>query len=80
MNEKTVIKPIRMSAEILEELLNFSEIEKRPPDAIVQEALEAWFDARHKALLEKNLTDENAQTNLSYDEFWDGIDLEESGT
>ena len=75
MEAKTVIKPIRFPEETLEELLQFAEMEKRPPDAIVLEALEAWFDARHKALLEKNLTDENAQTNLSYDEFWDGVDL-----
>jgi len=75
MKSQTILKPIRLREETLEELLSFSELEKRPPDAIVQEALEAWFDARHKALLEKNLTDENAQTNLSYDEFWDGIEL-----
>ena len=28
-----------------------------------------------KKLLEKNLADENAMTNLSYDEFWDDVDV-----
>jgi predicted DNA-binding protein len=75
MKEKTILKPIRFREETLEELLHFAEIDGRPADAIVREALEAWFDARHKALLEKNLSDENAQTNLSYDEFWEGVDI-----
>ena len=75
MPNDTILKPIRLRRATFEELTSFAEMEGRPMDAIVQEALEAWFDARHKALLEKNLRDENAQTNLSYEEFWEGIDL-----
>jgi len=76
MPNDIIIKPIRLKKETVDELLAFAEMEGRPADAIIQEALETWFDARHKALLEKNLQDENAQTNLSYDEFWDGVELE----
>jgi predicted DNA-binding protein len=75
MEPKTILKTFRLREETFEELASFAEMEGRSVDAIVQEALEAWFDARHKALLEKNLADENAQTNLSYDEFWDGVEL-----
>ena len=75
MEPKTILKTFRLREETFEELASFAEMEGRPVDAIVQEALEAWFDARHKEMLEKNLADENAQTNLSYDEFWDGVEL-----
>ena len=75
MNEERTIKPLRLRPETVENLHLFSEILKKPPERIVEEALEAYFDAVQKELMEKNLMDENAQTNLSYDEFWDGVDI-----
>ena len=33
------------------------------------------FEQAQKILLEKNLDDENAMTNLDFDEFWDGVEL-----
>ncbi len=68
-------RELRLRPDIVENLQLFSEMLKKPPEKIVEEALESYFDAMQKQMLEKNMMDENAQTNLSYDEFWDGVDL-----
>lgn len=42
---------------------------------MINEALELYFETEQKKLLEKNLENENAMTNLSYDEFWDDLEV-----
>lgn len=64
LNEKTV-----------EELQVYMEILKKDANTILNEALEQYFENEQKKLLEKNLENENAMTNLDYDEFWDGVDI-----
>ncbi len=66
-----------LDAKMIESLNEYSQILKRSPDIIIKEALEEYFTKVEKELLEKALADENAITNLSYDEFWDGVDIEE---
>ena len=44
---------------------------------MLEDALEQYFDAVQKSLMEKNINDENAMTNLDYDEFWGDMDLDE---
>ena len=75
MKDQPTPKPLRLKPETVENLHLFSEILEKSPDRIVEEALEAYFDEVQKRLMEKNMMDENAQTNLSYDEFWEGVDL-----
>ncbi|MEO1953770.1 MAG: hypothetical protein ABGW74_03605 [Campylobacterales bacterium] len=60
-----------------ENLENFSEILKKDKSTIINEALELFFEQEQKKLLEKNLADENALTNLDFDEFWDDVDLDD---
>jgi hypothetical protein len=57
-------------------LQNFSKILQKDYNTIFNEALENYFIEAQKKLLEKNLADENAMTNLDFDEFWDGVELE----
>ncbi|NPA66437.1 MAG: hypothetical protein GXO11_06105 [Epsilonproteobacteria bacterium] len=64
-----------LDEKMLSSLQEYSEILKRPVDLIIKEALEEYFVKVEKELLEKAMADENAITNLSYDEFWDGVDL-----
>ena len=59
----------------LENLETFEELLKKDKSTLINEALELFFETEQKKLLEKNLEDENAMTNLSYDEFWDDIEL-----
>ncbi len=73
MTEKTI--KLELKANIVEELQAFSQILKKDINVILNEALEQYFKNEQKKLLEKNTHDENAMTNLDFDEFWDGIDI-----
>lgn len=64
-----------LNSDNLENLENFSILLKKDFSTIINEALEEYFQNEQKKLLEKNLDDENAMTNLTYEDFWDGIDL-----
>ncbi|WP_457748450.1 hypothetical protein [Sulfurimonas sp.] len=59
-----------------QQLETFTQILKKDASSLVNEALEIYFQEQQKKLLEKNIADENALTNLDYDEFWDGMDIE----
>ena len=60
----------------LQNLETFMQILKKDESSIINEALELYFQEEQRKLLEKNIEDENALTNLNYDEFWDGVDIE----
>lgn len=59
----------------VENLQLYSELLDKDVNTMLEEALELYFEAQQKMLLEKNLENENMMTNLDYDEFWDGVDL-----
>jgi len=59
----------------LQNLENFSEILKKDYSTMMNEALEDYFQQAQKNLLEKNLADQNALTNLDFDEFWDDVEI-----
>ena len=60
----------------VENLQAFSEILKKDINTMLEEALEQYFQSEQEKLLEKNQDDENAMTNLDFDEFWDDVDLD----
>ncbi len=60
----------------VENLQAFSEILKKDINTMLEEALEQYFDSEQNRLMEKNINDENAMTNLDFDEFWDDMDLD----
>jgi len=60
----------------LQNLETFSQILKKDVSTLINEALERYFEEQQKKLLEKNIEDENALTNLDFDEFWDGVDID----
>ncbi len=64
-----------LRSDMIEELKLFKEILHKDYDTMLHEALELYFDAVRKRMLEKNFEDENMETNLDFDEFWDGVDL-----
>ncbi len=69
---------IILRADTVENLKIFSEITGKSQSTLIEEALENYFDTLQKQMLQKSMIDENAQTNLSYDEFWEGVDIDES--
>lgn len=66
---------IHINQENYENLDNFKKILKKDESTIINEALEVYFTAQQKILLEKNLDNENAMTNLNFDEFWDDVEI-----
>ena len=64
-----------LSLEMAENLETFSQLLKKDTNTMLNEALEQYFDNEQKKLLEKNIEDENAMTNLDFNEFWDDVDI-----
>jgi len=64
-----------LKPETIESLQAYSEILHKDISSVMEEALEAYFAAVQKQLLEKNMADENAMTSLDYDEFWEGVEF-----
>ena len=64
-----------LKKETVDALRLFSELLKKDYDTILYEALERYFDDARKRMLEKNFEDENMETNLDFDEFWDGVEI-----
>ncbi len=75
MNEDKKIVDLKLKSYTLQNLEAFSQILDKTADEIVEEALESYFEAVQRELADRSTIDENAQTNLSYDEFWDGVEL-----
>ncbi len=73
MNENKI--DFKLSASVVKELQTFSQILNKDINTILNEALEEYFVNEQKKLIEKNMDDENAMTNLDFDEFWDGVDI-----
>jgi hypothetical protein len=69
------ILKFELTQDTLHNLQTFSELLKKDVNTILNEALELYFAEEQKKLLEKNLENDNAMTNLDYDEFWDGVEL-----
>jgi len=67
---------IEFKQSTVENLELFSEMLNKDINTMLEEALEQYFDNEQKRLMEKNINDDNAITNLDYDEFWDGMDLD----
>ncbi len=65
----------KLNQETIENINTFSQILKKDVNTILNESLEQYFEAEQQKLVEKNQEDENAMTNLDYDEFWDGVDI-----
>jgi len=68
---------IEFKQSTIENLQAFSEILKKDINTMLEEALEQYFQSEQEKLLEKNQEDENAMTNLDFNEFWDDVDLDE---
>ncbi len=60
---------------IMEQLELYSDILKKEPSQIIQEALEKYFTEVEQAMLEQGIESENRLTTFTYDEFWDGVDI-----
>ena len=72
MNPQIVIT---FSQSTIDDLVAFSKILHKDINLMVQEAIEDYLAKEQQKLMEQSLYDDNAMTNLDYDEFWDGLDI-----
>jgi len=61
--------------QMIEQLQTYTQLLNKDTNTILNEALEQYFENEQKKLLEKNVENENAMTNLDYDEFWEGVEI-----
>ena len=66
-----------LKPETIENLQAFAKLLKKDVSWVLENALEEYFAKVEKELLEKSMADENAMTNLDYDEFWEGVDFDD---
>ena len=66
----------KLNSNTIENLNVFSEILKKDYSTMLNEALELYFETEQEKLMQKNKADENAMTNLDYNEFWDDLDID----
>ena len=67
---------IEFKQSTVENLQLFSQMLNKDINTMLEEALEQYFDSEQNRLMEKNINDENAMTNLDFDEFWDDVDID----
>jgi len=61
---------IELKMDKLEHLQRYAKLLGKDINTMLDEALEQYF-----IVTEENLIAKNNATNLTYDEFWDGVDL-----
>ncbi|MEA1953743.1 MAG: hypothetical protein U9O24_05080 [Campylobacterota bacterium] len=66
---------IEFKQSTVENLQLFSQMLNKDINLMLEEALEQYFDSEQNKLMEKNINDENAMTNLDFNEFWDDMDI-----
>lgn len=64
-----------LDAETVEKLAAYGELLDKDASTMINEALQLYFAAEEKRLLEQKLAEKDPMTNLSFDEFWDDVDL-----
>ena len=74
MNKEKDLK-LEITLDNSENLELFSQILKKDINTIINESLEQYFENEQQKLLEKNQDDENALTNLDFNEFLDDVDI-----
>jgi len=66
-----------LDANMIESIKNYSQLLNKDASTILKEALEDYFAKVEKEMLEDSFEKESALTNLSYDEFFDGLDFDD---
>jgi 16S rRNA A1518/A1519 N6-dimethyltransferase RsmA/KsgA/DIM1 with predicted DNA glycosylase/AP lyase activity len=67
---------LELKQDTVDNLMAFSKLLHKDTNKILEEALEQYFDNAQKKLIEKGVDEDSTMTNLDYDEFWDGVDLD----
>jgi len=66
---------ISISEENYLKLEAFEELLEMDKSSMINEALKRYFNEEQKRLVDEEIEKQQAQTNLDYDEFWDGVEF-----
>lgn len=66
---------MQLDEELIKKIEALELLVHKSPDAILHEALDAYLQAQQTKLIEEELERKRKETTLSYDEFWDGVDI-----
>ncbi len=67
---------LELKQDTVDNLSAFSELLHKDTNKILEEALEQYFEAEQKKLIEKGIEEDATMTNLDYNEFWDDFDID----
>lgn len=66
---------LNLTQENIEGLEIYSKLLHKDINTIINESLKLYFEKAQEHLQTKSLEGDGANTNLDFDEFWDGIEI-----
>lgn len=64
-----------LSIEMMDKIEAYGELLEKDASTMLEEALSQYFMDEEKRLLEKRLSEKDPDTDIGFDEFWDGVDI-----
>jgi len=66
---------LELSRNNMDNIEIYSKLLQKSPSSILNEALQIYFDKVEKDLAAQSRESDGANTNLDFNEFWDGVDI-----
>ena len=66
---------MELDESIIQKIESLKLLTKKSGEEVLNEALDAYLQIQQKKVMEEELERQRKETTLSYDEFWDGVDL-----
>ncbi len=66
---------LTLNEQTANKLQAYAELLEKSPSSILNEALENYFLEADKAIVEKSMHQQDPDTDISFDEFWDDVDI-----
>lgn len=66
---------LELSRNNMDNIEIYSNLLQKSPSSILNEALQIYFDKVEEDLAAQSHDNDGANTNLNFNEFWDGVDI-----
>ncbi len=66
---------LTLNEQTANKLQAYAELLEKSPSSILNEALENYFLEADKVIVEKSMHQQDPDTDISFDEFWDDVDI-----
>ena len=67
---------MQLKAKMIDRIEAMSQLLKKSPERVLEEALDLYLKQERDKQLEVELEEHKKETDLSYNEFWDDMDLD----